>query len=236
MEWRCAIELSRDPVGMEEIINGLDTHSLNQAAFDLPSRLIAKIYLFRTIFKGSGYAFAHDPAFMHVSSDPKYWDQINTKFYQKYHGLDQQHKRWADMVIRGKPIVGLSGRQWEIPMGRDHHGNLKIPWTTLTNYPIQGTSADVMMLFRLSFWRRLQALGLTKECLVIQTIHDSLFVDVPSKYVDTLVRLMYDCLRDLIPNIKRCFGYDWAVPLDGEVKVGPNQKDMKKILREDLTV
>lgn len=47
LEWRTAVELSGDPVGLKEILEQQDTHSLNQVAFNLPSRLIAKIYLFR---------------------------------------------------------------------------------------------------------------------------------------------------------------------------------------------
>jgi hypothetical protein len=46
-EWRTILELSRDPVGIQEVMNKEDTHALNQVAFSLPSRLISKIYLFR---------------------------------------------------------------------------------------------------------------------------------------------------------------------------------------------
>ena len=73
LEWRTALELSKEYVGIEEILKGEDTHAKNQTAFDLPSRLIAKIFLFRTIFRGSGWSFANDPDFMHVSSCPIFW-------------------------------------------------------------------------------------------------------------------------------------------------------------------
>lgn len=136
LEWRVAIELSKDQVGLDEIRNKQDTHSLNQQAFELPSRLIAKIYLFRTIFRGSGWAFANDPEFSHVSSSAKYWDGINEKFYRKYHGLDQWHKQNATLVMAGRPIEGPLGRAWTINIPRTDQGELKIPWTTLTNYPV----------------------------------------------------------------------------------------------------
>jgi hypothetical protein len=47
LEWRCALELSKEYVGINEIVSGEDTHAKNQTAFGLPSRLIAKIFLFR---------------------------------------------------------------------------------------------------------------------------------------------------------------------------------------------
>lgn len=232
LEWRCILELSRDETGINEVSQGLDTHSLNEKAFSLPSRLIAKIYLFRTIFRGSGWAFANDPAFMHVSADPKFWDQVGTKFYTKYNGIDTQHKIWADMVVRGQPIVGPTGRQWDIPLGRDNKGNVKIPWTVLTNYPVQSTGADVMMIARISFARRLKTSGI--PALLISTVHDSITVDCESRYVSAVARLMYDVFDDLVTNIRRTFKYDWVVPLDGEVKYGKNMLDMTKISRKEL--
>jgi len=229
LEWRTAIQLSQDEVGLKEIVEGADAHSLNQVAFDLPSRLIAKIYLFRTIFRGSGYAFANDPEFMHVSTDPKFWDNVGLKFYGKYSGLDRQHHIWADLVTSGKPITGPTGRQWTINMKRDYRGNLKIPWTILSNYPVQGTGADVMMVARISFWRRLKASGI--PALLVSTVHDSVVVDVAGEYVSQIVKLMYEVFDDLVENINRCFKCNWNVPLAAEVKLGPNMLDMKKVDR-----
>ena len=142
-------------MGIQEILEGEDTHAKNQKAFELPSRLIAKIFLFRTIFRGSGWSFANDPDFMHVSTSPAFWDEMNDKFYKKYYNLDKQHHRWKDAVLSGKPIEGPLGRSWSINVVRDYKGELKIPWTTLSNYPVQGTGADVMMLARLSAHRRI---------------------------------------------------------------------------------
>jgi len=229
LEWRTAVELSGDQVGLTEIVEGLDTHSLNQVAFDLPSRLIAKIYLFRTIFRGSGFAFANDPAFMHVSSDPKFWDEIGRKFYAKYHRLNEWHHELSELVWSSEPIVGPTGREWLITPTRDWRGDLKLPWTVFTNYPVQGTGADVMMLARLSFHLRLRKAGI--PALLVSTVHDDIKVDTLSMYVDTVVELFYAVFADLVTNIRRCFGYDWQTPLACEVKVGPNMKNMKKVDR-----
>src|SRR5579859_5808027 len=126
LEWRTILQLSQDEIGRAEVNEGQDTHSLNQKAFDLPSRLIAKIYLFRTIFRGSGFSFANDPAFMHVSADPKYWDQVGVKFFAKYAGINACHMAWSQSVVRGEPLVGPTGRQWTINLTRDNGGNVKI--------------------------------------------------------------------------------------------------------------
>lgn len=234
LEWRTLVELARDEIALKEILNGDDTHSLNQVAFDLPSRLIAKIYLFRTIYRGSGYAFANDPAFMHVSNSPKFWDGVGEKFYAKYAGINTKHFEWKDLVCKGSPIVGPSGRVWDISMGRDWKGELKIPWTVLTNYPVQGTGADVMMLARISFFRRLEESGI--PALLVSTVHDSIVVDVEKKYVGSIARIFFEVFDDLIKNIKRCFKYEWVCPLTCEVKVGMNMLDMIKIDRDGVEI
>lgn len=233
LEWRTIAELARDQTAIGEIVSGADTHTLNQEAFRLPSRLIAKIYLFRTIYRGSGFAFSVDPAFMHVSTDPKFWDNIGVQFYRKYHGIDTIHQQWAGMVTRGEPIVGPFGRVWDIPLKRDYRGDIKIPWTTLTNYPVQGTGADVMMVARISLWRRLcQNPRLHGQVQLISTVHDSITIDCPSDLVVDVVRLMYEVFDDLVVNIRRTFKYDWITPLAGEVKIGMDMLNQKKVDRD----
>lgn len=230
LEWRTILELSQDEVGIAEVEAGEDTHSLNEKAFELPSRLIAKIYLFRTIFRGSGWSFAHDPAFMHVSKDPKFWDSVGEKFFKKYNGIDRCHHQWADTVMRGEPIVGPLGRMWTIN-NRDKQGQVFVPWTTLTNYPVQGTGADIMMLARVSFARRLKAAGW--PVLLVSTVHDSIVVDAPPEYLERVSNLMYQVFDDIPMNILRIFGYKWRVRMDCEVKYGPDMKNMTKFKRTD---
>lgn len=229
IEWRTAVELSKDSVGLEEIKNKADAHSLNQVAFQLPSRLIAKIYLFRTIFRGSGYAFAHDPQFMHVSGSPKYWDNVNELFYQKYFGLDNWHKQMAQEVVEGRNIITPFGREFSIPMRRDRQNNMAIPWTMLSNYPVQGTGADVMMIFRLSLRRRLVARGI--PCKWVATVHDDVKLDMDRKYIQQVTDICYDCFDDLPANIRKIFGYDWQTPLACEVGAGMNLFDMEEVKR-----
>ena len=229
LEWRVAVELSKDPVGLEELISKADIHSLNEVAFKLPSRLIAKIYLFRTIFRGSGWSFANDSDFMHVSTSAKFWDGINEQFYKKYDGLNRQHYEWKDLVLAGKPIVGPLGREWSIPLRFQQGREFKIPWTLLSNYPVQGTGADIMAIARVSAYNRIRKLGI--PCKFISTVHDSIVVDVPSEYLQQVANVFYEVFDDLIANIWKLFRYEWVTPLACECKFGPDMKNTTKILR-----
>lgn len=226
LEWRVALELSNEIVGIQEIINGEDTHANNQSAFELPSRLIAKIFLFRTIFRGSGWAFANDADFQHVSSDPKFWDLMNEKFYAKYKHLDKQHKVWMALVSAGKDITGPLGRSWHLEMKRDYKGELKLPINQLVNLPVQGTGADIMTIARISAYKRIKKAGI--PCDFISTVHDSIVLDTYEKYLQQLREIFEQVFVDLPMNIKSIFGYDWKCPMACECKYGPNMKDMKK--------
>lgn len=220
-------------MGIAEIVNGEDAHANNQHLFGLPSRLIAKIYLFRTIYRGSGWAFAHDPSFSSVSSDPDYWESINTKFYTKYHAIDKCHKDWIALCTARKPIVGPFGRQWMCEPRQAANGEFKIPVTQITNYPVQGTGADVMMIARISFFNRLKKHNLQK-LKVISTVHDSIIVDTIPENQDLVVGLFHSVFLDLARNIKKLFNYDWVVPLDCECKAGNDLKNMEIVYANSI--
>jgi DNA polymerase I-like protein with 3'-5' exonuclease and polymerase domains len=222
LEWRTAVWLSNDKVGIDELNSGADIHSLNEKAFNLPSRLIAKIYLFRTIYRGNGWSFANDPAFSHVSSSADFWDKVNEKFYKKYKDLDAWHTRLANLVTTGKPIVSPFGREWLIPM----RPNGDIPWTTLTNYPVQGTGADLMTVARISLHNRMRSFGL--KSLMVSTVHDDIKVDAPDNEIEQVAGIALKVFDDIPVNVKKLFNVDLPIRFPGEVSVGKDLLNMEK--------
>jgi DNA polymerase-1 len=223
LEWRCLAWLANDQVALQEINDDIDFHSKNQETFGLPSRLIAKVYLFRTIYRGSGWSFAHDPAFISVSSSPDFWNDINDKFFRKYTGIDKCHKEWANLVASRQPIISPLGREWLILPNPDG----KLPWTVFTNYPVQGTSADLMSIARVSLFRRMQSRGL--KALLVSTVHDSIVLDAPEHEVPAVVKLLYEVFNDIKANVAKIWSVNLPCMFPCEVKVGPNLRDMKKV-------
>ena len=217
---------------MQEILDGQDTHSNNEAHFNLPSRSIAKIYLFRTIYRGSGWSFANDRDFNHVSDNVAYWEDINEQFYEKYYGLDAKHKKWAKLVAERKPILGPTGRQWQIAMRRDRRGEPKMPWTTLSNYPVQGTGHDIMMCIRIEVARKMREQRL--KSLLVCTVHDSIVADCPDDEVNAVAKIMFEVFMELPAFFRNAFNVNMNIPLTGEVSIGHNMKEMKEIFYEDV--
>jgi DNA polymerase I len=220
LEWRILALLSGDQVAIRELNSGADLHSLNQAELQLPSRLIAKIFLFRTIYRGSGWAFAKDNDFKHVSDDPDFWDKKNEGFYSKYWEIDKCHQQWKSRVMNRQSITGPSGREWKIDLKPDGSP----PWTTLTNYPVQGTGADLMAIARVSLRNRLKTGKL--QSLLINTVHDSVITDSPKEEVPVVAQLMHDTFNDLPKNMLKLWGITTPIAFPCEVKVGHNLGEM----------
>lgn len=222
-----AAYLSQDKVLCQEIRDGVDIHGRNQEALKLPSRLIAKIFVFRLIYGGSAFSYANDPEFNWISRSHVYWQEVIDSFYNKYTGL----AKWHTSLVYG---VQRTGR-WTSPTGRTYEytpvlrrGEYVWPRTTILNYPVQGLGADLMSIARVSAKRRLQ-----NKVLFVNTVHDSIVVDSPPEIVYDVCTVMEDVFVDVPKNFERVFGKEFNLPMKGEVKFGMNWKDMEKFKRKN---
>lgn len=227
LEVNCAAYLSQDPVLLEEVRNGFDMHSSNQQILGLPSRLIAKVFVFRLIYGGSAYAFSVDADFALCGFSQKKWQDIIDKFYEKYKGLYAWHTKIVQDVIQYGKLVMPTGRIYKYEPYLNHRGERTWPRTTILNYPVQGLGADIMTIVRVDFYNRL--LGLNLQAKIINTVHDSIVVDCPKKEVDTITDLFYNIYMDVPKNFQKLFGVEYNLPLTNEISVGPNLKDLTEI-------
>lgn len=223
-----AAQLSGDTVLRAEILNGEDIHGNNQRAFGLgegkAGRLVAKIFKFRLIYGGSAYSYAHDPDFMGVSSNERFWQEVIDKYYAKYHGIARWHKE-IDYESKATGILRIpSGRYYPFAYEKTDWG-LKWPDTKVKNYPVQGFGADLVLLARLEVAHRLREANIV--ALLLSTIHDSIVVDTPSENVVAVARLLKDSIEAVPSLCKKVWKYDFSLPLTCEVSAGMNKKDMK---------
>lgn len=213
LEWRTALFMSQDQLGIQELLNGVDLHTANQERFGLPSRLIAKTYLFRLLYGGSAYSYANDPDFSTVSKSEKYWQKIIDQTYEKYTGLAAWHKKLVQTAIETGQITTPSGRTYVFndPMKER---------TKILNYPVQGFGADIMMVVRISIARRLKALNKPNEIKLINTVHDSIMVDCEDNLLDTVANVFYTSFVDLPSNLSKMFNINFNIPITCEVSYG----------------
>lgn len=238
--------MSGDLVGIEEIINGVDQHRENQILFKLPGwdvqdkeddrykqgRLTAKVFIFRMIFGGTAYSYANDADFTSVSKSEKFWQDVIDKTYYKYKGLAQWHKDLLQQAQKTGVIRLPTGREFKFSPEKGYNGDLKYPVTKIKNYPVQGLSADIVQIARVSAWRRLRDKG-----LFINTVHDSIVMDVKN---DPQLCYEISCeleqvFKDVPKNMEKIYGYKMKVPMAGEVTFG-NNLDAKKEFKRELGV
>jgi DNA polymerase I-like protein with 3'-5' exonuclease and polymerase domains len=228
LEWLGAVYLSKDKVGYEEIRNEVDQHTENQKAFGLPSRLIAKKFVFRLIYGGTAYAYANDADFKDVATDDKFWQKVIDKFYRKYEGVAQWHQDLMSQAMHDGCVTIPTGRVFSFtPV--EKRGKREWPRTQILNYPVQGFGADMMILARLGVNRRLSDLP---SCLPVCTVHDSVVYDVPVEYVDLTTAAMFDAWRCLPDDFERCFGVAFDLPTKVEVSIGSDWKNMTEVKNE----
>lgn len=231
LEWVTVVWFAQDPVGMAEILTGVDQHSVNQAAFGLPERRIAKIFVFRLIYGGSKWAYALDPDFNFISKRPTYWQEVIDKFYGKYKGIASVHARWIRTVVDTGVLVMPTGRKYEFQRYPNHRGELEWPRTQILNYPVQGTGHDIVTIARVSLWKRIKNDPRLKDCvLFVSTVHDSIVLDVTGACpMDHLAATIRDVFADIPSNFSRLFGVELNLPIQCEIKVGCNLLDMKEL-------
>lgn len=225
LEWFGAVFLSEDRVGHEEILNGIDQHKQNEVQFGLPSRDVAKRFVFRLIYGGSAYSYANDGMFAEISTDEVFWQGVIDKFYDKYSGIRDWHERLVLEAMETGRILSPTGRFYPFKPEPKRNG-LVWPRTQILNYPVQGFGADLMVVARWLLKR--QILG-TPGVMFIGTVHDSVVWDVEASKVDWLAKTIFKCWEEIPDAFRKWFGITLTIPPKVEVSVGPNWKDQVEI-------
>lgn len=233
LEWRSYLEMSRDEIGINEIINGLDIHTNNQQYFNLPSRLISKTFLFRWIYRGSAYAYSRDYNFSSVGGDVAYWQGVIDTANQKYHGLYSFQEKILSLASQRKVITIPSGREFLFDIKQNKKGEYYWDDKEITNYINQGFGADLMSCARTILRIRLQKHFSNRPALMVNTVHDDIVLDV-----DNDPELLYnisieveDCFSKVPDFFQKFYNKEFVVPLAGEVKFGMNRGEMTKFDR-----
>lgn len=211
-----------------ELLDKLDLHSLNQERFKLPSRVIAKRFIFKLLYGASAYGYSMDADFIGVGYGERQWQNVIDLFYEKYSGISKGHLVDIRAAKENGYLTVPSGRYYNYRPAKWGSG-WKWPETKIKNYPIQGFGADLVMLARIEFFKRLSRSGLNAK--FVQTIHDSLVVDVdndPETCYNISVMLK-ESIEHTPVLCKQHFDYDFKLPIWCEVQQGMNKADMTEV-------
>ena len=226
LEWRVALVLSKDKTGIQEVLDGIDQHSDNQAKFGLPSRVKAKIFLFKLIYGATAFGYAQDPDFLEISNKKEFWQDVIDKFYAKYSGI----KKWHDAIMLEAKCTGSlftpSGVEYKFLPIQSKYG-VKWPDTQIKNYVVQGFGAEIVKLARIMLYRRLIAYR-NDGILLVNTVHDSLMVDCVAKHVPFVVQTIKEVLAGLPAVVSKTYGMDYCLPTGGDIETGISWATLKE--------
>lgn len=220
-----AAELANDEVLKDEIVQKLDLHSLNQSRFSLPDRVTAKRFIFKLLYGATAYGYSVDSDFIDVGYSQKDWQGVIDEFYSKYRGIAKWHASLLETVKRHGYISIPSGRYFAFSKGTKYNPDAW-PLTTIKNYPVQGFGADLVMLARVEAFE--QFLRSNMEGHFVQTIHDSLVYDVPSRNVAQTAKILDTAIAKVPELCYNIYGYEFSLPMTCEIQVGRNKRDMEE--------
>lgn len=206
---------------MQEIIDKVDFHALNQARFKLPSRTLAKIFVFKLLYGATAYGYSIDPDFNWISKSEKFWQEIIDEFYNKYKGIHKWHNRIINTVMETGQLVMPTGRIYEFKRYPNYKGEMMWPLTQIKNYPVQGLGADLVAIGRVALWKRIKKSGLT-PVLFQSTVHDSIDLDTKSELCYNICKLVKSSIEDIPINFERLFKTKFNLPITVEIGYGPN--------------
>lgn len=224
--------LSQDDVLIQELWDKVDIHENNRQRFNLPTRLIAKTFQFRLIYGGSNWAYVLDPEFSEVfkgkspNKRAELWQEVINEYYQKYEGLYIWHRSLMHEATTTGRVVCPTGRFFNFAP-YEKKGETVWPRTTILNYPVQGTGADLVSLARVEFSKRFKQEKVNG--VLVSSIHDSLVCDVDGSESNRTRDLLRASIEAVPGLYEERFGQVFNLPMTAEILAGPNFEDMEEI-------
>jgi len=219
LEFRAAAYLSQDGVAIEKVSTGFDVHAYTAKiitdAGQPTSRQDAKAHTFAPLYGASGYG--------RTKAEAAYYEHFN----DKYSGVAAWHAKLATEAITTQKIVTPSGREFSFPdVERKYNGRVS-HFTQIKNYPVQSfATADIVPIALLYIDKLLDTM---KSC-VVNTVHDSIVIDVHPDEEKAVLEAINTTNRELPNLITSRWGIDFNVPLLLESKIGPNWLDTKDVI------
>ena len=212
LEFRTAVFLAQDKQGMEDIKNGVDVHQFTADIIGC-TRQEAKAHTFKPLYGGTSG----------TKNERKYY----SAFLKKYKDIAKWHVQLQEKAIRTKMVDIPSGREYYFPNAeRTHWGSTYS--TLIKNYPVQGfATGDIVPMACINIWKLMKQNKV--RSLLINTVHDSVVADVHPDEQDLMISIFQDGCNNVKQSLMDYFQCDFNVPLDTEIKVGPNWLDLNII-------
>lgn len=203
LEFRTAIDLTGDRVGLADVLARADVHSLTSSVTGFP-RSEAKKHTFKPVYGGK--------------SGPPRLRRYYRAFNERYRGMYDGQMGWVYRVLENKQLkipTGLTFYWPDIEVTRSGY----ITFTPqIFNYPVSSfATADISQLSLLLVWHGIR----NWDTYICNSVHDAGIADVPEEEACKFEELMvqsYTC--DIYDVLADLYDYSCSVPLGLGYKYG----------------
>jgi DNA polymerase-1 len=211
--------LSHDSLLVEAYRRGDDVHTLTASqVFGVPPLMVtpdhrrqAKVVNFGIVYGLSPFGLSQN-----LGIEPGEAKQFIAAYFEKYSGVRAFIDKTLEEARRALKVKTLFGRVRPIPDINSKNANQRgFAERTAVNTPLQGTAADLIKIAMIRIDAALRERGL-KSRMTLQ-VHDELVFEVPENEVE----IMQPLVREHMEKV-----HGLAVPLQVEMGVGPNWRDL----------
>ncbi len=237
---------SQDPTLKDDLLSGVDLHRSRAAdlfgkiPIDISDeeRRKAKALSFQLQYGAGPTSMAKK---LGLSIDV--CKRFVTQFYTRY----PEVKKWQDhniKTVQRRRVPSSKHSAKGTPLGRsylteagtyrsyvfyesEHGADVSFTPTVIKNYPIQGLAGTIVALGLGKIFLHLANDSYLKDkAYLINSVHDSFIFDVKEEAVDTLAIAVYNILTQLPKEFESQFGTPFNLPLEVDMKIGPNWGEM----------
>jgi DNA polymerase I-like protein with 3'-5' exonuclease and polymerase domains len=223
LEFRVAVDLGHDKVGLAEIEAGTDIHSFTASVLlengdpeivgldPSKRRQESKKSTFRPLYGGS----SGSPALVAYCE----------YFKDKYKGISATQRSWALKTVDQKQFTTPYGMTFFFPDTKMQRSGYITNTTSIYNFPVQGfATGEIIPIALVYFWHRAKDMRVK----VFSTIHDSIAIKVHKDEVEEAKAVAKQALTyDVYEFLTRIYKYKFTVPLGLGTKVSRNWGDTK---------
>ncbi len=222
IELRVLAHMTDDPVLVDAFARGEDIHARTAAeVFAIPQaevtanqRRLAKVVNFGLFYGLSDFGLARDTG---MSTEEA---RVFIDAYFRAYNRVREFLEGIKMQAREQGYVEtLLHRRRYIQDIRSPNRMLRQAAERIAiNMPVQGSAADIMKLAMIRLQEYLRQQGLQSR--MILTVHDELVFEVPPGERERLIEVVPDLMAT---------AYPMKVPLQVDLKLGPNWQDMERV-------
>lgn len=241
--------LSGDEQLLSDVASGIDIHSAlyNDMHGRLPNkeeRWYFKRCSFALIYGGGVGAIAAQGG-----TDKATAKRFITTFYHRYPGVQRYHEKMLALVSKLRVHDGGKDAETGLPIGKATYVSPLSPrryvfreyvnteevakWRgekcgfspqEIKNYPVQGgATGDIVPLVLGKLFRLLKNNPeLRDKCLLVNTVHDSIELDVHKSVLPQALATIRSCMEKAPEYIKETFGSEFPMQLKVGISYGPN--------------